>query len=71
MRKPHSRETKDEGGYHPNFSAPRPYSQPGKSAKGLCPQLRKRARLVVLAWHRAAKSYSCRASECLGVGFLS
>ena len=46
MRKPHSREAKDEGGYHPNFSAPRPYSQPGKSAKGLCPQLRKRPSLV-------------------------
>lgn len=46
MRKPHSREAKDEGGYHPDLSAPRPCSQPGESAKGLCPQLRKRPSLV-------------------------
>ena len=73
MRRPHSGEAEDVGSYHLDHSAPWPRSQPGKSARGCVHSREKQPdqRSAQLAWCQTAKSYSCTASECHGVGFLS
>lgn len=73
MRRPHSREAEDVGSDHLDHRSLALQSA-RQIRQGLCPRLRKTAgpaEYTQLAWCQTAKSCSCAASECHGLGFLS